>query len=240
LKVDTGMSRLGVPLSELGAVLDELGPLELVGVMTHLASAEDNPDATERQIDRFQEAVAAICTRGHTPRLLHAANSAGALLRPRSRCSLVRAGLALYGVPPRVDVDVGLRPVMRLRSEVMGLRELMPGDAIGYGGTHRVKRSMRVATLPIGYGDGLLRAASDRAAVLIGGALCPVVGRVSMDLTTVNVDAVAGCRVGDEAVVIGTSGERTLTAADLAQACGTIPYEVLTTLAPRVPRIYQS
>ncbi|MGD8858474.1 MAG: alanine racemase [Myxococcales bacterium] len=248
LKVDTGMARLGVPLDELGAVLDGLEHMRGVridGVMTHLSSADTDARATEEQLERFAAAVAMVRDRGHRPRLVHAANSAGTYGYPHAREDLVRAGISLYGVTPehpeggpmRVDAPA-LRPVMSVHTEVMALRTLPPGAPVGYDQTFRARRTTRVATVPIGYGDGLMRAASNRGAMLVGERVCPIIGRISMDLTTLDVTEVESCRVGDPVVLLGSQGGASLDATDLARACDTIAYEVLTSISPRVPRNY--
>jgi alanine racemase len=248
LKVDTGMARLGVPLDELAGVLDGLEHMRGVridGVMTHLSSADTDARATEQQLERFAAAVAMVRDRGHRPRLVHAANSAGTYGYPQAREDLVRAGISLYGVTPehpdggpmRVDAPA-LRPVMSVYTEVMALRTLPPDSPVGYDQTFRTQRTTRVATVPIGYGDGLMRAASNRGAMLVGGRVCPIIGRISMDLTTLDVTDVESCRVGDPAVLLGSQGDARLEATDLARACDTIAYEVLTSISPRVPRNY--
>jgi alanine racemase len=128
---------------------------------------------------------------------------------------------------------------MRLRTEIIALRDLMPGDAVGYGGTFRAERPTRIATLPVGYGDGLMRAISNRGAVLVRGCRCPVVGTVSMDLTTVDVTAVPGAAVGDEVVLLGSQGDEHIGAGEIARHAGTLAYEVLTSISRRVPRFYR-
>jgi alanine racemase len=236
------MGRLGVPCDELPALLDALGALpqlRIDGVMTHLSSAESDPAYTQQQLERFEAAVAAVRAHGFTPRFVHAANSAGTYGFPTSHHNLVRVGLALYGVPPLPQEETALSPVMSLRSEVLALRELAEGSAVGYDQTYRTTRRSRIATVPIGYGDGLLRAASNRGAMLVRGQLCPIVGRISMDLTTLDVTELSACNVGDEVIVIGHQGQARITAQDLARACDTIAYEVLTNISPRVPRVYR-
>lgn len=241
LKVDTGMGRLGIPVGELATFLDAfagLPTLRLDGVMTHFSSADTDAEFTRQQLRIFRDALQVINARGHAPRFVHAANSAATFAYPEARHSLVRVGVALYGVPPAPGFGDSLRPVMSLRTEVLALRELPTGSSIGYDQTYCTNRPSRIATVPIGYGDGLMRAASNRGAMLIGGRRCPIVGRISMDLTTLDVTDVPGCSVGDEAIVIGRQQDAQITASELAAACDTIPYEVLTNVSPRVPRIY--
>jgi alanine racemase len=242
LKLDTGMGRLGIQVSELGALLDalrQLPELRIEGVMTHFAGADADPAYTRTQLERFHAGVEAIRAHGHTPRLLHAANSAAAYNHPESRLNIVRVGLALYGVAPAPSALDTLQPVMRLRSEVLALRELPAGSPVGYDQTYTTSRPSRIATVPIGYGDGLMRAASNRGFMLVRGAACPIVGRISMDLTTLDVTDAPGCELGDEVVVIGKQAGAEITAVQLAGACDTIAYEVLTNISPRVPRFYR-
>jgi alanine racemase len=241
LKIDTGMSRLGVTLPELGALLDALRGLpnlRLEGVMTHLASAESDDALTALQLRRFDEALALVRAAGHAPRFVHAANSAGTFLHVAAQHDLVRIGLALYGVAPVPSLQPELRPVLALRSEVLALREIPEGAGVGYDQTFRASRPTRIATVPIGYGDGLMRAAGNRGVMLVGATRCPIVGRISMDLTTLDVTDLPACAIGDEVMVIGAQGDARLSASDLAAACGTIAYEVLTNISPRVPRVY--
>jgi alanine racemase len=241
LKIDTGMSRLGVTLPELAellAALRALPNLRLEGVMTHLASADSDPELTALQLQCFDAALLQVRAAGHTPRFVHAANSAGAFLHVEAQRDLVRIGLALYGVAPAPSAQSELRPVLSLRSEVLALRDVPQGTGVGYDQTFRAARPTRIATVPIGYGDGLMRAAGNRGSMLVGGQRCPIVGRISMDLTTLDVSDVRGCAIGDEVIVIGGQGQARLTATDLADACGTIAYEVLTNISPRVPRVY--
>jgi alanine racemase len=242
LKVDTGMSRLGVPVAELPRFLEgleDMGSVRVEGLMTHLASAESDPETTELQLARFHEALALVRAHGHRPTMLHAANSAGTFLHPGARFDAVRPGLSLYGYGPVPGVGGELIPAMRLRTEIIALRDLMPGDAVGYGGTFRAERPTRIATLPVGYGDGLMRAISNRGAVLVRGCRCPVVGTVSMDLTTVDVTAVPGAAVGDEVVLLGSQGDEHIGAGEIARHAGTLAYEVLTSISRRVPRFYR-
>ncbi len=241
LKIDTGMSRLGVPLRKLDSfldLLDDLPRLRVEGVMTHLASADSDDEVTREQLDRFDDALARVRARGHRPTVAHAANSAGTLRHERARYDLVRPGIALFGLPGAPGIDVGLRPAMRLRTEVISLRTLEPGERVGYDGTFRAETTTRVATIPVGYGDGYFRALSNRGEVLVRGHRCRVVGNVSMDLTGIDVTRVPGAALGDEVVLLGTQGEETITAEELARHAGTIPYEVLTNVSRRVPRFY--
>ena len=240
LKVDTGMSRLGVPFRHLARFLDVLGTLDVLveGVMTHFASADEDTPQTEEQLACFNEAVAMVRARGHRPTLVHAANSAATFRHPAARFDMVRVGVALFGYPGADDVHADLRPSMRLRSRVISLRDLSEGDAVGYGATFRARGPMRIAAVPVGYGDGYLRALSNRAEVLVRGTRCPVVGNVSMDLITIDVTALVDVAIGDEVILLGAGGGDVITTVELAAHAQTIPYEILTNVSRRVPRLY--
>lgn len=242
LKIDTGMSRLGVQPGELAAFLDlidEAPTLRIEGVMTHLSSADMGPDVTSEQLRAFEGALALIRARGHRPTMVHVANSAGTYADTATHYDMVRVGIALYGVEPMRGADSELHPSMRVTSEVIAVRSLAVGDSVGYGQAWTAARPSRVATVPIGYGDGLLRAASNRGSMLVRGARCPIVGSVSMDLTSLDVTDVEGVEVGDDVVVLGAQGDARIGAEEIAEACDTIAYEVLTNLSARVPRRYR-
>jgi len=240
LKIDTGMTRLGVPDHELDPFLDGLEGypnVRVSGLMTHLSSAEDDAEATRAQLVRFEAAKARVIARGHRPRLVHAANSAATLFRDEARFDMVRAGVVLYGVMPGPTPDPELRPVMRVVTSVARVKTFPAGTAVGYGRSWTAPRESRIATLAIGYGDGYPRSLSNRAEVLIRGQRCPVVGRVSMDLTGVDVTDLSGCERGDEAVVLGAQGGDAITAEELGERAGSISWEILTQISPRVPRV---
>jgi alanine racemase len=241
LKVDTGMGRLGVPLGELTNFLRELRrfpSIRIAGLMTHLSTADTDPAYVAEQVAGFAQAQGLVRRFGHEPAVLHVANSAALFRHPETHFDWVRPGLALYGYPGSDSIDAPLRPAMRWRTEVLRLRTLEPGESAGYGRSFRATSETLVATIPVGYGDGLLRSASNRGHVLIRGVRCPIVGNIAMDLTTVDVSDVPGVTIGDEAVLLGEQNGATLDARDLAVAAGTIPYEVLTNVSRRVPRIY--
>ena len=245
LKVDTGMGRLGVPLSELDNFLEGGARFENVrldGVMTHLASADSDHAFTEKQIAAFEEAVEMVRARGHRPTWIHEANSAGAHAYPQSHGNLVRLGGVLYGlwrdVTSKSVAPLDWRPVMSLRTRITFLKSVAQGSPLGYGGTFVTTRESRIATLPIGYEDGLRRALSSRGQVIVRGQLAPIVGRVSMDLTLVDVTDIPEAVVGDEVVIIGDQGANQITAESIAAHIGTISYEVTCGISDRVPRIY--
>lgn len=244
LKVDTGMGRLGCCAQDPGqaqavaveaAGIAALPTLRLQGVFTHFACA-DAPEtgATVAQFATFQAVLAAMAQRGVQPTLRHAANSAAILNHPETHLDLVRAGIAVYGLaaPP----GHGLRPAMTLKARIMQLKEVPAGTTVSYGMTHRTSEPTRIATLCLGYGDGFDRAHSGIARMLVRGRPAPVVGRVCMDLTMLDVGRIPGVAVGDEVTVFG--GQE-VTADSAAAAIGTIPYEVVTALTARVRRVHQ-
>ncbi len=243
LEIDTGMARLGVQLHKLNEFLEGFERLEGVridGVMTHFSSADElDSETTRSQLRLFEEARGMITARGHRPKLIHAANSAGMFAHPSARFDMVRPGLALFGIEPAKGTTNELLPAMRLRTEVIAMRELPAGAPVGYSEAFHTQRTTQIATVPMGYGDGLMRAASNRGMMLVRGHACRIVGNVSMDLTTLDVTDVPGVRVGDEVVVLGEQSGAFARAEDLALAAGTIPYEVLTNVSRRVPRFYR-
>lgn len=241
LKVDTGMSRLGLPLYRLSDFLEELArcnSVKLSGLMTHLARADDDPKTTSNQLYRFEQARQLVYSRGHRSITIHAANSPGTIRHREAHFDAVRVGLALYGLKP-APTELRLKPVMRWRSEIISLREITKGTGVGYCHTFKANRETRIATVPIGYGDGLMRSLSNRGVMLVQGKRCPIVGNISMDLTTVDVTDVAECRIGDEVVIIGEQAGEKVSADDVASWAGTINYEIVTNVSRRVPRFYR-
>ncbi|WP_437673298.1 alanine racemase [Sorangium sp. So ce131] len=247
LKVDTGMGRLGAAPSELDAVLATLAKhpeVRLDGLMTHLACADaDDLGVTLDQMRRFEEIEQRARRFGLTPRLRHASNSAAMLRLPAARLDVVRPGVALFGISPCPGLAPDLKPVIRVRSEVVALRTVEKGERIGYGHTWEAARQSVVATVPMGYADGLSRQLSNRGAALMRGQRAPIAGTVSMDLTMLDVTDIPGARVGDEVVFLGTQdgplGRATISAEEIAGLTGTIPWEVLTSISRRVPRFYR-
>jgi len=239
-KVDTGLTRLGAPLAEAADRYRSIAALpgvRLDGVFTHLARADESDLATaEEQLDRFDSFLDAI----EPPQWVHASATGGiASLTPRPRVTAVRPGLALYGLhaAPHLAERLALRPALTWRSKVHRVADVPKGTGVSYGHEYRLPRDGRIATVPVGYGDGLSRLAR-AARLLVRGTPLPIAGRVAMDHVMLDVTDVAGVRAGDEVVVIGSQGGSSLTADDLAQAWGTINYEVVTAIAARVPRRY--
>lgn len=243
LKVDTGMARLGVPMAELPAFLkamSDMPGLVLSGLMTHLAAADADDTFTNAQLDHFDEAIAMVRAAGYASSVIHAANSAGALRFDRARYDMVRAGIALYGEPGFSTSEVRLKPALRLRTKVISVRHLATGERAGYDCAFVAKRPTRLAILPIGYADGVFRSSVGKGQVLIGGERCPYVSRISMDLSHVDITDIPTANVGDEVVLLGSQGEETLHAREVADAVGTIAYEIMTSVSRRVPRFYSS
>ena len=243
VKIDTGMHRVGAATHDAVELADAIAAspaVRLAGVFTHLAVADEpaNP-YTDHQLDRFDEVLAALRTAGHEPPLVHAANSAGALAHPRARYGMVRTGIAIYGISPGAGVDdlcVGLRPALSLHARVSHVKRVTAGDRISYGLRHTFERDTTVATLPLGYADGVPRRLhAVGGTVLVGGHHRPIVGVVTMDQLMVDCgdDPVA---VGDDAVLIGSQGAHSITAADWAAALDTIAYEIVCGLSARVER----
>jgi alanine racemase len=242
LKVDTGMSRLGVAIDELPAMLDRLPTLpglSLAGLCTHFASADvADGGATDEALARFRGCLDLARQRGLVDLTNHAANSAAAVRFPDARLDAVRPGLALYGVMPSAHVGLaGVEPALRLSTKIMAVHDVQPGMTVSYGGLWRAGRRSRIATLPVGYADGYPRHVRD-ASVLLRGARAPIVGAVCMDMLMVDVTDVAGAEVGDDVTLIGGDGGQSITVDDLARWAGTISYEILCGISKRVPRVY--
>jgi alanine racemase len=242
LKVDTGMHRVGAQPDEvvpLARRIADTPGLELAALWTHLAVADEPDDPfTELQLRRYREALAALEAEGLAPPLRHAANSAGAIGHPEARFDLVRCGIAVYGLPPSPALDgvVPLRPAMSLCARVSHVKTVAAGDAISYGQRHRFDHDARVATVTIGYADGVRRDLFQRGGeVLLHGTRCPIVGTVTMDQIMVECGDLP-VQVGDEAVLFGTQGGATISVDEVAERLDTIAYEVICGVGPRVER----
>jgi alanine racemase len=241
-KVDTGLTRLGAPPEEASAryrAIASLPHLAIDGIFTHFATADD-PDTSndQAQLRRFREVLGAIAER---PRLVHAAASAGvAAFGPLDGMNAVRTGLSVYGLhaAPHLSNALALRPALSWRSRVLRMTSVPAGTGVSYGHEYRLPRDGRIATVPVGYGDGLPRAAGKRGVVLVRGRRVPFAGRICMDLVMLDVTDIDDAREGDEVVLIGAQAGATQTADDLADACGTISYEIVTGIRRRVPRRY--
>jgi alanine racemase len=247
VKIDTGMGRLGVRSDDVPRfcqALSRFRSIRVDGLMTHLAAADDpaQEDFTNNQLQRFQQAINLFRDKGFAPTFVHAANSAATFAYPDARGNIVRPGGTLYGfrrdvLPPKFETSQ-LRPVMSLCSRIMLLKTVGKGEKLGYGCTFETTRESRIATVPIGYDDGYRRALSNQARVIVRGTFAPVVGRVSMDLTLIDVTDVAGVSLHDQVTLLGSDERLSITAEDLAELAGTISYEITCGISARVPRTY--
>jgi alanine racemase len=250
LKLDTGMARLGLPLAELDNFAERIKAIPQValeGVFSHLASAEvlDAEDAF-LQKQRFDAALLTLASHGLHPPIRHLANSSATLGRPDNWYNFVRPGMAIYGYelplihrknPSRESPHLlGLTPALSWKTRILSLRDVPAGQALGYNGTYITQSPARVAVIAAGYGDGYYRKLSPRGYVLLRGERAPILGRVSMDLTIVDVTRIPSAAIGDEVVLIGQSGQQRITAVDLARWSDTIAYEILCNLSERVVR----
>lgn len=232
LKVDTGMGRLGIPCDRVASFLDELTTLpgvQLEGILSHFAAADEaDKSYCECQIGRFQDILRTLSDRGHPLLYAHIANSAGLLDLPGAHFKLVRPGIMLYGSQPSQELraPVALRPVMSFKSKVLQLKDVVAGQPIGYGRTYVAANPSRIATIPVGYDDGYPRQLSNRGQVLVKGKRAPIVGRVSMNMITVDVTHIFDVAEDNEVVLLGAQGENRITAEEIAELCGTISYEI--------------
>ena len=253
LKLDTGMGRIGFLAygehSELPqlAAFSQLTHLRVEGAFTHFSAAdsrrEDDERYTELQYTRFTSALAALDSYGIRPTLRHCANSAVTILHPEFSLDMVRGGIALYGCAPDVDCEglLDLRPVMTLRTTIAQIRDVAAGTPISYGRTFTAPRDLRMAVLPIGYADGLSRGLSGKVSFRLRGQDVPVIGRICMDMCMVDITNVPDAKVGDELTLFGYDEDGARVPVErLAEASGTISYEILCTLSKRIARLYYS
>ncbi|HET9695868.1 MAG TPA: alanine racemase [Terriglobales bacterium] len=249
LKVDTGMTRFGVNIKDLERRLEQIRQspnLELEGVFTHLASAEViDAEDVEQQRANFAGVRETVKRLGFTPRYFHMANTAATLCHPETRDSMVRPGLAMYGYIQRFSwssggrgpfFEIDLKRVLSWKTKIISIREVGAGRYVGYNGTFLTTRRTRIAGLPIGYADGLNRKLSNRGRFIVRDKFAPVIGRISMDISLIDVTEIPDAAVGDEVLVIGTSANRTVSAWDHAHLSDTIAYEILCAISERVPR----
>ena len=244
IKVDTGMGRIGF-LPEVAPeairTIANLDSLEIVGVYSHFATSDEfNKEFARRQLLSFKKIVAAVKDLSITSPIFHIANSGAILDMPDSYFDMVRPGIITYGYYPSLETSESLeiRPALSLKSSVALIKTLKAGMSVSYGRKYFTRKESRIAVVPIGYGDGYTRLLTGKASVLIKGKRYPVAGTITMDHLVVDVGSDYEVQQGDEVVLIGKSGEETITAWDLAAKLGTIPYEVLCMLNSRVPRVY--
>ena len=243
IKIDTGMIRLGAAWNDLGPLLQALSEAEHVrvaGTFSHLACAEeDDLGFTGEQVSRFRRGLHQIRNAHIDPGEIHLANSAGLLYWDELRSWTARPGIALYGYPPAPPrCTVGLKPVLTLKSRIGRIHTVPPGESVGYSRRFVAERHTRAATIPAGYADGYSRSLSGKARVIVQDRLVDVIGTISMDMIVADITDVPGAEVGDEVILLGSSADCRVDAADWASLLGTIPYEVLCGISPRVPRVY--
>src|SRR3990167_4106845 len=242
--VDTGMGSIGVRYDnavEFVKSVKNMKNLFIDGIYTHCSySDEKESKFTELQIKRYGDILATLdANKVHIP-LRHMANSGAILGYPESYFNMVRPGLSLYGLYPSEDVSrvIGIRPVMSFKTKVIHIKDMEPGDVVGYGNSYRITKPTRVATLPLGYDDGYNRLLSNQGKVIIRGIKASIIGRVCMDQCFVDVSHIKEASVGDEVILYGSQGQETISIESVARQLNTIPYEVTCNVSKRVPRIY--
>jgi alanine racemase len=257
LKVDTGMGRLGLLPQDFqenhsdainADTVDEclaiagLKGLELEGVFTHFATADSADKAyAEDQLDLFMSFLNRLHKAGLEPPVRHAANSAALIDMPQSHLDMVRPGIASYGLYPSGEVDkkhVSLKPAMALKARIIHLKKVPAGFKVSYGSTYETSKATTIATIPVGYADGLNRLLSSRGQMLVHGKRAPIIGRVCMDLTMLDVGHIDNVQIGDEVVIFGQQGSDAITVDEIASTLNTINYEIVSTITARVSRVY--
>jgi alanine racemase len=250
LKVDSGLGRLGLPLDRVAAFVHryrELEGLQMKGLFTHLASAEDlTASQTDEQAERFATALGQLQSLLVEPEWIHVSNSAALLTGRKFPENLVRIGALLYGcclpliVPPGQELPKvpAFEPVLTFKSRIVYMKDVPSGTPLGYSAAFFTRRPSRIATVPVGYADGLSHALSNRGHAIVGGRRARIVGSVSMDLSLLDVTDIPGTNIGDEVVLMGETANCSITAVQIAQLLETVPYEILCSIGKRVPRIY--
>ncbi|MDB5321993.1 MAG: alr [Phycisphaerales bacterium] len=243
LMVDTGMTRSGVTGEELGGLLDTIeahASLKLVGLCTHFACAEDLGNAaTAEQLQLFNAATDAVAPRLKNKVIRHAANSAALFLRPETHLDMVRPGIALYGVDPSLapSSERLLKPVMKWTAPLVQIHDVKAGAMVGYGQTWRATRDTRIGIVPVGYADGYPRCLTNRGVMVVQGQACPVAGRISMDLTTIDLVNAPHAVLGDEVIVLDSDPLSPASVYELARLASTIPYEITSGIGQRIHRV---
>jgi alanine racemase len=258
IKIDTGMGRLGLMVDDIAVqtvsgkqfnraikdilTITTLPGIEVEGIFTHFANA-DSRDKNHAmiQLSRFKKLLDSLKKHSFRVKYRHAANSAAIIEMPASHLDLVRPGIAQYGLWPSDEVDkrrIDLRPVMSIKSRVIHVKEVGVDFAVSYGSTHVTSRPTRIAAIPIGYADGYDRILSSKGHMLVRGMRAPIIGRVCMDLTMIDVGHVPDVRLEDEVVILGSQGNETISADEIAERVGTINYEIVSSLTSRVPKVY--
>lgn len=249
IKIDTGMSRVGIRYDEINSVIEALAKadsLSVEGLMTHFAAADDagKEDFSRLQLTRFRECLEEFRKAGIEPDLIDLANSPAAITMPESRGNLVRLGGLLYGligdVLPQGFDHPPTKPVLSLKTSISTLRKIHAGESVGYGQTFKAERDTIVATVPIGYSDGLMRSLSNKGSAIVGDKIVPIIGRISMNWTTLDVTDCLDVTIEDEVIFIGSSNGTAIAAEEMAKVAGTISYEVTCGLNKRTNRTFKS
>ncbi len=241
-KIDTGMGRLGVPSNLALPFIEDLTRVpsfDLEGVFTHFACADEpEKEVTAQQIRRFESILGKMKEKGINPGIMHAANSAGTLNFPQAHYSMVRCGIAMYGLPPAAGMNLpdGFTPALAWKTRLISIKSMSEGFGISYGHRYHTKEGERIGAIAVGYGDGMRRVNGNH--VLLRGKKVPVVGSVCMDQVMINIDEVPDAQVGDEVVLMGSQNGNTLSATEIAGEWKTINYEVICGMADRIPRRY--
>lgn len=243
IKVDTGMHRIGVSHKDAYSFIKELVNLKnlmLEGVFTHFPCADNKPHFTARQIKIFNELIQRLDKTGIRIPLRHTSNSLGVINYPESHFNMVRPGLMLYGLYPKEGLPIILKPLLSLKTKIAYLKTVSKGKGISYGHTYITAKKMKIATLPIGYGDGYPRSLSNKGHCLISGKAARILGRICMDQMMVDVTKIGNAKIGQSVVLIGKQKGRSLTVEYLAKLAGTIPYEIVCNLGVRIRRVYEN
>lgn len=242
IKIDTGMGRLGMLPDDVTVFfrsLTRMEHIEVEGIFTHFSVADEDPDYTNYQISVFRRVIDPLIAGGFSFKYIHAANSAGALNFPDGRFTMVRAGIAMHGLQPGPTCKLpdGFIPALSWKTTIAQVKRLPSGSFVGYGNTYQTRRAEKIAVIPVGYADGFRRSPHHWGYVLVHGQKAPLIGRVSMDQTMINISDIEDVKIGDEVVLIGRQGKEVITAEAVAERLGTFNYELVSTILARVPRV---
>jgi alanine racemase len=242
LKIDTGMGRIGISTEAAYRILEkisEVKEIKMTGIFTHFPVSDTNKTFTENQIKIFSEIVGYARSKLGVSFLAHCANSAAIFKFKNSYFDMVRPGIALYGLSPfgKLYSHLKIKPILSWKTKIIYLKKVEKGFSVSYGNDWIAKKESLIATIPVGYGDGYNRLLSNKFEILVGGKRCPIAGRITMDMAMVDVSEVKNAAVGDEAVLIGKQGKEEITIQEIADICGTINYEISSSISNRVVRI---
>ena len=244
LKIDVGTSRIGIRTEALAEFIKKIKKyihLHIEGIFSHFASSEENGEYTKEQYKLFEQGIAILKKEGIVPPLQHIACSAAATLHHYSFCNAIRFGISLYGLHPSATTKktLSLKPALSWHSTIIQVKNVPTGAKVSYGGTHITKRPTKLAIIPVGYWDGYDRGFSNKAKVIVKGKRCPILGRVCMNMSMIDVTEVKNPKAGDRVTLLGKNGKAEITADELAAHIGTINYEVVTRVNPLIPRVFK-